>query len=83
MTSPQGPAHPATPQLALDLAAPLPRIVAIGSLAPGERFLLEGPHIEGVLVAAGTGSATVSIRGPDDRLTRTTWSLGTVVRRIE
>lgn len=63
-------------QVALDAPAPL------GQLAVGDRFVLDGGGVEGKLVSRSSGSATVAIQTENDRWTRTTWSLATLVRRM-
>ncbi|MEZ4457926.1 MAG: hypothetical protein AB7L66_14095 [Gemmatimonadales bacterium] len=68
-------------QLSLGLAVRLDPPVPLGELAPGERFLLESAGTEGKVVSHGSGSATVAILS-EDRWSRTTWSLATLVRRL-
>ena len=74
--------HAPPEQLALGLQVKLDPPGPLSGLNAGDRFLLEAGHIEGKLVARGSGSATVAVRGPDDRWTRTNWSLNTQVRRM-
>jgi len=74
--------HAPPGQLTLGLQVKLDPAGPLSSLRPGDRFLLDAGEIEGKLVARGTGSATVAVRGADDRWTRTTWSLNTQVRRM-
>ena len=69
-------------QFALGLQVPLDPATPIHQLTIGDRFLLEDSNVEGRLVAKGSGSATVAVRGEDDRWSRTTWSLATLVRRM-
>ena len=68
-------------QLNLGLAVRLDPPTPLSDLAPGDRFLLESAGTEGKLVTRGSGSATVAVL-TDDRWTRTTWSLATLVRRL-
>jgi len=70
-------------QLALGLEVRLDPPTLLGTLEPGDRFLLEATGIEGRLEAHGSGSATVLLwRDGDRRWTRTTWALNTEVRRL-
>ena len=72
-----------TSQLTLGLTVRLDPPSPLGSLTPGDRFLLETTGVEGRLEGHGTGSATVSVwREGDRRWTRTTWALTTEVRRL-
>lgn len=61
--------------LAFDPPCPL------SELPPGAWFLQEGTGLRGQIVALRQGTVDVALR-LDDRLTRTTWAPGTVVRRM-
>ncbi len=74
--------HGPPSQYTLGLQVRLDPPIALSLLFPGDRFLLESSGTEGKLVSRGSGSATVAIRGPGDRWSRTTWSLNTEVRRM-
>ncbi len=69
-------------QLALGLVVKLDPPSPVASLEIGDRFLLESTGVEGRLEARGPGSATVALWRPEEnRWTRTTWALTTIVRR--
>ena len=72
--------HAPPSQYTLGLQVRLDPPTTLSLLQPGDRFLLESSGTEGKMVSRGTGSATVAIRGPGDRWSRTTWSLNTAVR---
>jgi hypothetical protein len=74
--------HAPTGQLTLELEVRLDLPVAVETLAPGERFLLESCHLEGRVVSQGPSGVVVTIRGADDQWTRTRWSAQTEVRRL-
>ncbi|MBM4186233.1 MAG: hypothetical protein FJ206_02870 [Gemmatimonadetes bacterium] len=69
-------------QLPLELAVALAPPAPLSSLDTGDRFVLDGSGLEGKLVHRGLGSADVLVRRGDEGWSRTTWSLGTVVRRM-
>jgi hypothetical protein len=70
-------------QLTLGLAVKLDPPMSVASLEIGDRFLLESTGVEGRLEGRGPGSVTVALwRGEDNRWSRTTWALTTLVRRL-
>lgn len=69
-------------QLALGLAVTLESAAPLGTLAVGDRFLLEASGREGRLEARGSGSMTVALWSGEGRWVRTTWSPETLVRRM-
>lgn len=69
-------------QYTLGLQVRLDPPTRLALLKPGDRFLLESSGTEGKVVAGGSGSVTVSTRGPGDRWTKTTWSPATEVRPL-
>lgn len=69
-------------QLPLALTLPLGRPERLGDLAPGTYFALEtGDGWIGKVLRIGPGAVEVELRG-DRGVTRTTWSLGAMVRRV-
>lgn len=69
-------------QLPLDLAVVLDPPAPLSTLEVGARFVLDGSGLEGKLVSRGPGSADVLVRRDPEGWSKTTWSLGTVVRRM-
>ncbi len=74
--------HAPPGQLTLGLQVELDPAGPLSDLKVGDRFLLAAGEVEGKLVSRGSGSATVAVRGADDRWVRTTWSPKTQVRRM-
>ncbi|MFN0179549.1 MAG: hypothetical protein ACKVZ0_12185 [Gemmatimonadales bacterium] len=74
--------HAPKQQLTLDLVVALDPPAPLSTLAPGDRFILDGVGLEGKLVGWSTGSAQVVVRRESEGWAKTTWSLATVVRRM-
>ncbi len=68
-------------QMEFDLEVALDRSQPLSTLPVGCRFVQEGTGITGTLLGLGTGSAEVAIQN-GTRTVRTTWALGTAVRRL-
>ena len=75
--------HGPPSQLTLGLEIKLDPERPLAELLPGTRFLLESTGVEGRLEATGSGSATVAVWRPaENRWSRTTWALTTLVRPL-
>ena len=74
--------HAPKQQLTFELAVALDPPAPLSTLAPGDRFVLDGVGLEGRLLGWGTGSAQVMIRREPEGWAKTTWSLATTVRRM-